>query len=245
MPRYKLIIEYDGSNFVGWQWQSNGPSVQQALEDAIKLFNGLAVRVHGAGRTDAGVHALGQTCHIDLLDKTTPETLRDAINAHLRPKSICVLSAELVDPKFDARYSAKKRVYYYRIINRRSPLTLDKKRAWKVSRILDDKAMQLAANRLVGKHDFSSFRASSCQANSPIRTLEKLDITRISDEIHILAISESFLHHQVRAIVGSLVMVGEGRWTESYFSDLLKAQDRTRAGPNAPPWGLYLKTVIY
>ncbi len=245
MARYKLTLEYDGTEFVGWQWQDNGFSVQQALEQAVTAFCGETVRVHGAGRTDAGVHALGQTCHLDLARDAAPEKLRDALNAHLRPHRISVLAAQEVAADFDARRSAIARIYHYRIVNRRTPLALDLNRAWQISRVLDAEAMARAAGRLVGHHDFTSFRAAACQAPSPMKTLESFDVTSQEAEIRLTARAGSFLHHQMRAMVGSLVMVGEGRWPEAEISDVLAACDRSRAGPNAPPWGLYLEAVLY
>ena len=245
MRRYKLTLEYDGTEFVGWQWQTNGYSVQQALEEAVTAFCGETVRVHGAGRTDAGVHALGQTCHLDLACDAAPEKLRDAMNAHLRPHRISVLAAEIVPEDFDARRSATARIYHYRIVNRRTPLALDVNRVWQISRALDAEAMARAAGRLVGHHDFSSFRASACQAPSPMKTLESFEVVRLEAEIRHTARAGSFLHRQVRAMVGSLVLVGEGRWPESEISGVLAARDRRRAGPNAPPWGLYLEAVLY
>ncbi len=245
MPRYKLTVEYDGTEFVGWQFQANGISVQQALEEAVAAFCGETVRVHGAGRTDAGVHARAQACHLDLAAEAAPDVLRDAVNAHLRPRRVSVLTAERVADDFDARRSARVRIYRYRIVNRRAPLALDAKRAWQISRPLDADAMALAAGHLLGQHDFSSFRASACQAPSSVKTLDALDVKREGEEIRLTARSESFLHHQVRAMVGSLVWVGEGRWTDSDIADALAARDRRRAGPNAPPWGLYLEAVLY
>jgi len=245
MPRYKLTLEYDGTAFVGWQWQANGISVQQALEEAVTAFSGETVRVHGAGRTDAGVHAWAQTCHLDLAAETRMDVLRDAVNSHLRPRRVSVLAAERVADDFDARRSALARIYHYHISNRRSPLALNFKRAWQISRPLDANAMALAAQRLLGEHDFSSFRASACQASSAVKTLDALDVRREGEDIYLKARSESFLHHQVRAMVGSLVWVGEGRWTEADITEVLVARDRRRAGPNAPPWGLYLEAVIY
>ena len=245
MPRYKLTLEYDGSEFVGWQWQANGYSVQQALEEAVAAFCGEAVRVHGAGRTDAGVHAEAQVCHLDLAGAPAPDTLRDALNAHLRPRLVSVLTAETVSEDFDARRSATARIYRYHIVNRRAPLSLDAKRAWQISRELDAEAMARAAARLLGRHDFSSFRASACQAPSPVKTLDAFEVTRQSEKIFLTARSESFLHHQMRAMVGSLVWVGEGRWPEAHIDDVLASRDRRSAGPNAPPWGLYLQAVLY
>jgi len=245
VPRYKLTVEYDGSEFVGWQWQANGFSVQQALEEAVAAFSGETVRVHGAGRTDAGVHALAQTCHLDLDRDAEPDKLRDALNAHLRPHRISVLRAESAVADFDARRSATARIYHYRILNRRAPLALDVKRAWQISRDLDAGAMAHAAARLIGHHDFSSFRASACQAPSPMKTLDRFEVVRRAEEIRLTARAGSFLHHQMRAMVGSLVLVGEGRWTAAHISEVLAARDRSKAGPNAPPWGLYLEAVIY
>ena len=245
MPRYKLTVEYDGTAFVGWQWQANGISVQQALEEAVTAFSGETVRVHGAGRTDAGVHAWAQTCHLDLAAAVRMDVLRDAVNAHLRPRRVSVLAAERVANDFDARRSALARIYRYRIINRRAPLALNLKRAWQISRPLNADAMAQAAQRLLGQHDFSSFRASACQALSPVKTLDALDVRREGEDIHLKARSESFLQHQVRAMVGSLVWVGEGRWTETDIAEVLAARDRSHAGPNAPAWGLYLEAVIY
>ena len=245
MSRYKLTVEYDGSGFVGWQWQTNGYSVQQALEEAVVTFSGETARVHGAGRTDAGVHAVAQVCHLDLVGAPAPGTLRDALNAHLRPSRVSVLAAQTVADDFDARRSARARIYRYQIVNRRSPLALDVKRAWQISHELDADAMARAAARLLGQHDFSSFRASACQALSPVKTLDAFEVTREGENISLTARSESFLHHQMRAFVGSLVWVGKGRWSEAYIGDVLAARDRRSAGPNAPPWGLYLQAVLY
>ena len=188
---------------------------------------------------------MAQCCHLDLAAAPPPETLRDALNAHLRPRRVVVLSAETVAEDFDARRSATARIYRYRIVNRRAPLALDAKRAWQISRVLDSDAMAGAAKRLLGRHDFSSFRASACQAPSPVKTLDALDVMRHGEEIHLTARSQSFLHHQMRAMVGSLVWVGEGRWPEAHIGEVLAARDRRQAGPNAPPWGLYLEAVLY
>jgi tRNA pseudouridine38-40 synthase len=245
MPRYKLTVEYDGTDFVGWQRQANGLSVQQAIEDAIREFSGETVGVFGAGRTDAGVHALGQCCHLDLTREHPPGTVQDALNAHLRPRPISVLAAELVPAEFDARRSARQRSYRYRIVNRRSPLAIERDRAWQIAKPLDAAAMHRAAQALVGEHDFTSFRAANCQARSPIKTLEQLDIIREGEEIRITARAGSFLYHQVRAMVGTLAWVGEGRWREDDVRQALAARDRRRAGPTAPPCGLYLVAVTY
>lgn len=246
MPRYKLVIEYDGAPFVGWQVQDNGASVQGALEAAVAAFcgeSGAAVR--GAGRTDAGVHALGQVAHVDLSREWDTDTVRDAINAHLRPQPIVVLSAEVVPAAFDARFSARKRHYLYRIVNRRAPLALDVSRAWRVARPLDAQAMHAAAQRLVGRHDFTTFRAAECQAKSPVKTLDRLDVERSGEEVRVHASARSFLHHQVRSMVGSLALVGEGKWSADDLARALEACDRTACGPVAPPDGLYLVSVEY
>jgi len=245
MPRYKLIIEYDGTSFVGWQAQDNGVSVQGALTDAIAGFAGEEVAVSGAGRTDTGVHALGQVAHIDLGKDWDSDNVRDAINFHLRPRPIAVLAAEKVAATFDARFSAVKRHYLYRIINRRADLTLDIDRAWRLPRPLDVAAMHAAAQRLTGKHDFTTFRSTECQAKSPVKTLDRLDVTRAGDEVRVAAAARSFLQHQVRSMVGSLVHVGEGKWNADDLSAALVARDRPRCGQVAPPHGLYLVRVDY
>jgi len=245
MPRYKLTIEYNGTPFVGWQVQDNGPSVQGVLTEAIAAFTGERVAVAGAGRTDAGVHASGQVAHIDLAKEWDGDTVRDAINFHLRPRPIAVLTAEQVAEDFDARFSAIKRRYLYRIVNRRADLALDQTRAWRVPRPLDGDAMHAAAQKLVGRHDFTTFRAAECQAKSPVKTLDQLDVKRDGDELRITAAARSFLHHQVRSMVGSLVHVGEGKWSAEELADALAARDRTRCGQVAPPQGLYLARVEY
>jgi tRNA pseudouridine38-40 synthase len=245
MPRYKLTIEYDGTPFVGWQAQDNGPSVQGVLADAIAAFAGERVAVSGAGRTDAGVHALGQVAHVDLSKDWDNDTVRDAINFHLRPQPVAVLAAEQVAPDFDARFSARKRHYLYRIVNRRADLTIDQNRAWRVPRPLDAAAMHEAAQLLIGRHDFTTFRAAECQAKSPVKTLDRLDVTRDGDEVRIAASARSFLHHQVRSMVGSLVHVGDGKWRAADLADALAARDRTACGQVAPPHGLYLVRVEY
>jgi len=245
MPRYKLTIEYDGTPFVGWQVQDNGPSVQGVLTEAIAAFTGERVVVAGAGRTDAGVHALGQVAHVDLAKDWDGDTVRDAVNFHLRPRPIAVLTAEQVTENFDARFSATKRHYLYRIVNRRADLALDQNRAWRVPRPLDGDAMHAAAQKLVGRHDFTTFRAAECQAKSPVKTLDQLDVKRDGDEVRISATARSFLHHQVRSMVGSLVHVGEGKWSAEDLAAALAARDRTRCGQVAPPQGLYLVRVEY
>src|SRR5262245_43950073 len=245
MPRYKLTIEYDGTPFVGWQVQDNGPSVQGAIMTAIAAFSGDSVMVQGAGRTDAGVHALGQVAHFDLTKEYAPDTVRDALNAHLRPKPIAILAAERAAPDFDARRSAVRRHYRYRILNRRADLALDRGRAWRVMRPLDAVAMHAAAQRLVGHHDFTTFRSTECQARSPDKTLEQLDVASTGEEIEVAAVARSFLHNQVRSMVGSLALVGEGKWSADDLARALAARDRTACGPVAPPDGLYLVQVDY
>jgi tRNA pseudouridine38-40 synthase len=245
MPRYKLVIEYDGAPFCGWQIQDNGPSVQGALETAVKAICGEFVRVHGAGRTDAGVHALGQVAHCDIAKPLVAGRLRDGLNAHLRPHPIGVISADIVPDDFEARFSAKKRHYRYRISNRRANLALDIGHAWRLPRPLDTDAMHAAAQRLVGKHDFTTFRDTECQAKSPVKTLDQLDVVRDGDNVTIVTSARSYLHSQVRSMVGSMVWVGEGRWTADDLANALAARHRTACGPVAPPDGLYLVKVDY
>ena len=245
MPRYKLTIEYDGAPFVGWQIQASALSVQGVLTDAVAAFAGERVSVNGAGRTDAGVHALGQVAHVDLSKEWDTDTVRDALTAHLRPHPVAVVAAERVADDFDARFSARQRHYLYLIVNRRADLTLERGRAWRVPKPLDAKAMHAAAIRLVGKHDFSTFRDAECQAKSPVKTLDRLEVTASGEEIQIAARARSFLHNQVRSMVGSLVAVGEGRWTGADLSAALEARDRTACAAVAPPDGLYLVRVDY
>jgi tRNA pseudouridine38-40 synthase len=245
MPRYRLTIEYDGTPFVGWQSQAAGVSVQGVLEAAVLKLAGERVRVSGSGRTDAGVHALGQVAHLDLHRDWRPDTLRDGLNAHLRPHPVAVLEAAAAADDFDARFSARRRHYRYRIINRRAPLTVERARAWQVIRPLDAALMHEAAQALVGKHDFTTFRAAECQAKSPVKTLDRLSVTRQGAEVAIEAEARSFLHHQIRSITGSLVQVGIGKWTAADLKAALQARERSRCGPMAPPDGLYLVTVDY
>jgi len=245
MLRYKLTIEYDGGPFVGWQRQENGISVQQALEQAITAFSGETVVVKGAGRTDAGVHALGQVAHIDLARDRTPDVVRDAINANVRPHPISVISAEAVGDDFDARFSAIRRHYLYRILQRRAPPALDRGRVWWVSQALDVAAMHETAQALVGKHDFTTFRSSQCQAKSPVKTLDRLDVSREGEEVIVRATARSFLHNQVRSMVGTIKRVGEGGWPVAAVGEALAARDRARSGPVAPAEGLYLVAVEY
>jgi len=245
VPRYKLTIEYDGAPFSGWQIQAGGLTVQGVLTAAIEALAGEKTLVQGAGRTDAGVHARGQVAHVDLTRDWDTDTVRDALNAHLRPHPVAILAAERVADGFNARTSAVKRHYLYRILNRRADLTLDAGHAWRVPRPLDAAAMHAAAQRLIGKHDFSSFRASECQAKSPVKTLDVLTVTRDGDAVNVTASARSFLHTQVRSMVGSLAMVGEGKWSADDLAKVLAARDRTACGPLAPPDGLYLMKVDY
>jgi tRNA pseudouridine38-40 synthase len=245
MPRYRLTIEYDGTPFAGWQWQDDMPTVQRVLTDAIAAFCGHPVKVAGAGRTDAGVHALGQVAHVDLKKEWRADRVRDAVNAHLRPHPVAVLSAEKVPDAFDARFSAKRRHYLYRIVNRRADLALERTRAWRVPRRLDAEAMHAAAQRLTGKHDFTTFRSTECQAKSPVKTLDAFDVTRDGDEVRIETSARSFLHNQVRSMVGSVVLVGDGKWSGDDLAAALAARNRAACGPVAPPEGLYLVTVDY
>lgn len=245
MPRYKLTIEYDGTPFSGWQMQANAASIQSELARAIQGFCGERVVPKGAGRTDAGVHARGQVAHLDLERMFEPATVRDAVNAHLRPSPIVIVECEAVPPDFDARFSAKTRHYLYRIVNRRARLGLDRNRAWHVSVPLESDAMQEAAQILIGRHDFTTFRAAQCQAKSPIRTLDALTVMRDGGDILISASARSFLHHQVRSMVGSLKHVGEGKWTRATMVDALAARDRNACGAVAPACGLYFMRVDY
>jgi tRNA pseudouridine38-40 synthase len=245
MPRYKLTLEYDGAPFVGWQRQANGVSVQEALEAAFVALSGMSAVAHGAGRTDAGVHASGQVAHVDLTKNWDGWRLREALNAHLSPHPIAVLRAELVEAEFDARHSARMRHYVYRIVNRRAPLTFERGRAWHVKRALDVDAMNEAARALIGRHDFSTFRDSQCQAATPVRTLSSLDIGRNGDLVEMRVSALSFLHRQVRSMVGSLERVGAGYWSAEDLKAALDAADRSRCGQVAPACGLYLAAVDY
>jgi tRNA pseudouridine38-40 synthase len=245
MPRYTLTIEYDGARFCGWQVQPSLPTVQGALEAAVQATCGKPVRVHGSGRTDAGVHALGQVAHCDIEKSFRPDRLRDALNAHLRPHPIAVLDAEIVPESFEARFSALRRHYRYRIVNRRSNLALEVGRVWRVPQRLDSDAMHEAAQRLLGKHDFTTFRDTECQAKSPEKTLDQLDVVRDGDAVTVLTSARSYLHSQVRSMVGSLVWVGQGRWNADDLAAALAARRRAACGVVAPPEGLYLVKVDY
>jgi tRNA pseudouridine38-40 synthase len=247
MPRFRMTIEYDGSAYVGWQRQENGPSVQGAVEKAILSLTGETVSIRGAGRTDSGVHARGQVAHADLTRSWKPSTLRNALNAHLRQASepVAIIDAAEVTPAFDARFSALRRHYLYRIISRPAPLALEAKRAWWVPKTLDHAAMHAAAQILVGHHDFTTFRSTHCQANSPMRTIDRLDVRREGDLVEIRATAQSFLHNQIRSFAGTLKLVGEGKWTPDDVRAALEARDRKACGPVAPPDGLYFMQVDY
>lgn len=245
MPRYKLTLEYDGRPFVGWQRQDNGPSVQATLEDAIFRYSGETVAVHAAGRTDAGVHALGQVVHVDIARGDPAMKVQNALNALVRPAPVAVVAAEEVPKDFHARFSCLGRSYVYRILNRRSQPVLEAGRVWWVARALDHEAMTEAAVHLIGHHDFSSFRAAECQANSPMRTLDTLQIVRVGDIIEVHAAAKSFLHHQVRNMVGTLELVGAGRWQPARMAEALAARSRSAAGPTCPPDGLFFKAALY
>jgi tRNA pseudouridine38-40 synthase len=245
MPRYKLILEYDGSGLVGWQRQANGLSVQEILEVAAERFCGKQLRVHGAGRTDAGVHALAQAAHLDLPKESPTDVIRNALNQHVKPHAVSILAVERVADNFDARRAARGRVYRYRILNRRAPASIERGRVWHVGPLLDVEAMRDGARLLLGKHDFTSFRDSECQAKTPVKTLDLLAVTRAGDEVQIEARARSFLHHQVRNMVGSLKLVGAGKWRAARIGEALAACDRRAGGPTAPPEGLYLVEVIY
>lgn len=245
MPRFRILIEYDGSPFVGWQVQAEGVSVQGALREAIFRFSGEEAVIRGAGRTDSGVHALGQVAHFDLGKNWAPSRVADAINFHVRPLPVAVLACERAGDDFDARFSATARHYVYRILMRRAPPVLERDRVWWLVKPLDVTAMQAAANHLVGHHDFTTFRAAQCQAKSPVRTLDRLDVTQEGQEVIIRASARAFLHNQVRSMVGSLKLTGEGKWSPHDMADALAARDRTRCGPVAPAAGLYLERVDY
>lgn len=248
MTRWKLTIEYHGGPYAGWQAQDNQPTVQGAIETAIKKFCQQDIRIHAAGRTDTGVHARGQVAHFDLDYGTRPLSgfdLAKALNAHLRPQPVVILDAEEVDPEFHARFLAKNKLYRYRISNRSMPLGIDQGFAWHIWKPLDDRAMHEAAQILVGTHDFTTFRDTDCQAKSPIRTLERLAVTREHDDIYLEAEARSFLHHQMRNMIGTLMLVGKGKWNKDDFQKALAARDRTKGGMTAPPDGLTLVRIDY
>jgi tRNA pseudouridine38-40 synthase len=245
MARYRVCLEYDGGPFHGWQRQDNGPSVQAALEESVFKLSGERVTATGAGRTDAGVHARGQVAHFDMVKDFVPERLRDALNAHLRPAPVAVLDAAVVAPDFHARFSAIARHYEYRILTRRARPALDRGHVWHIGRALDIAAMQEGARSLLGSHDFTTFRATECQAKSPVKTLDRFDVSEQGDEVVFHASARSFLHHQVRSMVGSLKLVGEGKWRPHAIAVALNARDRAACGPVAPPEGLTLLRVDY
>jgi tRNA pseudouridine38-40 synthase len=247
MPRYRMTVEYDGSSYVGWQRQENGHSVQAALERGVLSLTTETVSIRGAGRTDSGVHALGQVIHVDLSRDWAPYKLRNALNAHLSMASekVVVIDVQAVDDAFDARFSALRRHYLYRIICRPAPLAIELKRAWWVSKELDHEQMHAAAQTLVGHHDFTTFRSTHCQAKTPMRTLDRLDVTRNGDLIEIRATAQSFLHNQIRSFAGTLKVVGEGKMTPADVRAALEARDRKECGPVAPPEGLYFMKVDY
>ncbi len=245
MTRWKLILEWDGGPFMGWQRQDHGPSVQAALERAALAMTGETVTAHAAGRTDAGVHALGMAAHVDITKPVTPHRLREGLNALLRPDPVAVLSAEPVADDWHARFSCVGRRYLYRIANRRAPLTLDAGRSWRIGPELDLAAMREGASYLVGHHDFTTFRSVQCQSDSPVKTLDVLSVERENEEIHIRAEARSFLHHQVRSMTGCLALVGLGRWQPADMAKALEARDRAALGLNAPPEGLYFVEAVY
>ena len=245
MTRWRLTIEYDGSPFMGWQRQDHGPSVQQTLEEALRRMTGDTAAVHAAGRTDAGVHALAMTAHVDIDKSLTEHRLREGVNALVRPAPVAVLAAEPVADDWHARFSCIGRRYLYRILNRRAPPALERGKTWHIGVALDDEAMSAGAAMLVGRHDFTTFRSVHCQSDSPVKTLDRLDVRRQGDEIRIEAAARSFLHHQVRSMVGCLAMVGRGQWTPGDIKAALEARDRAALGFNAPPDGLYFVRAIY
>jgi tRNA pseudouridine38-40 synthase len=245
VTRWKLILEWDGTPFMGWQRQDHGPSVQAAVERAALAMTGEAVTAHAAGRTDAGVHALAMAAHVDIAKEVTPHRLKEGLNALLRPDPVAVLAAEPVAGDWHARFSCVGRRYLYRIANRRAPLTLDAGRAWRIGPALDLAAMREGASYLVGRHDFTTFRSVQCQADSPVKTLDALTVEREEDEIHIRAEARSFLHHQVRSMTGCLALVGLGRWRPDDMRKALEAKDRAALGLNAPPEGLYFVEASY
>jgi tRNA pseudouridine38-40 synthase len=245
MPRYRLILEYDGSPFAGWQRQADALSVQQVVEEAIEKMSGKTVTIQAAGRTDSGVHALGQVVSFDLSKEWDPFKIREALNFHTKPHPVAIISVEAVADDFEARFSAIGRHYEYRILNRRARPALDDWRVWHCPMALDSGVMHEAAQTILGKHDFTTFRAAECQAKSPIKTLDRLDVSREDEMIVVRASARSFLHSQVRSMVGSLKLVGEGKWSPRDFRAVLDAKDRSRCGPLAPPEGLYLAKVDY
>ena len=245
MTRFRLTVEYDGRPFMGWQRQKHGPSVQGAIEDAARTVTNEDAALHAAGRTDAGVHALAMTAHVDIAKSFTPFRLMEALNARLRPAPVAILGCEAVADDWHARFSCIGRAYLYRIVNRRAPLALEAGRAWRIARPLDADAMHEAAQALVGRHDFTTFRSAHCQSASPVKTLDRLDVRREGDAVLIEAAARSFLHHQVRSMVGCLALVGQGQWTPDDMRAALEARNRAALGLNAPPDGLYFVAASY
>jgi len=245
VTRWKLILEWDGAPFMGWQRQDHGPSVQAAVERAARAMTGEEVTAHAAGRTDAGVHALGMAAHIEITKEFTPHRLREGLNALLRPDPVAVLSVEAVAHDWHARFSCVGRRYLYRIANRRAPLTLDRGKAWRIGLPLDVGAMAEGAAHLVGHHDFTTFRSVSCQSDSPVKTLDRLAVERVGEEVHVHAAARSFLHHQVRSMVGCLALVGQGQWRPEDMKAALEARNRAALGFNAPAEGLYFVEAVY
>ena len=245
MTRWRLTVEYDGGPFMGWQRQDHGPSVQQTLEEALQRMTGERAGVAAAGRTDAGVHALAMSAHVDVARELTPHRLREGLNALVRPQPISVLAVDQVADDWHARFSCVGRRYLYRILERRAPPALDRGRAWHIPVTLDVDAMREGAGHLVGRHDFTTFRSAHCQSDSPVKTLDTLDVSRAGEEIHIAAAARSFLHHQVRSMVGCLALVGRGQWRPADIGKALEARDRASLGFNAPPHGLYFVEAIY
>ena len=245
MTRFALTLEYDGGPFMGLQRQDHGPTVQQAVEEAVQAVTGETVTMHSAGRTDSGVHALAMRSHVDIAKAIEPFRLMEALNALLRPAPVAVLACEVVPDDWHARFSCVGRAYEYRIANRRAPLTLEKGKAWHLARELDAEAMHRAAQTLVGRHDFTTFRSAHCQAKDPVKTLDRLDVRREGDRVIIEAAARSFLHHQVRSMVGTLALVGQGQWREQQVAEALAAKDRAALGLNAPSEGLYFVRAVY
>ena len=245
MKRFALTLEFDGTPFMGLQRQDHGPSVQQAVEEAVHAVTGEDVRMHAAGRTDSGVHALGMVAHVDIAKEIAPFRLMEALNHHLRPDPVAVIACETKPDDWHARFSCVGRRYEYRIRNRRAPLTLERGREWLVARPLDAAAMHKAAQALVGRHDFTTFRSAHCQARDPVKTLDALDVSRKDEQVIVRAAARSFLHHQVRSMVGTLSLVGLGQWTPARVADALAARDRAALGLNAPPDGLYFVEALY
>ncbi len=245
MTRFALTIEFDGTPYMGWQRQDHGRTIQGEIEAAIDKFTVEEAAVHGAGRTDAGVHALGMRAHVDIASELTPFRFMEALNAHLRPQPIAILACEEVSEDWHARFSCVGRSYIYRISNRRAPLALEKNRVWRIGQSLDVEAMQNAAQILIGKHDFTTFRSVQCQSASPVKTLDRLDVRREGDHVIVEASARSFLHHQVRSMVGALAAVGRGRWNDSDLQTALEAKDRQALIENAPPHGLYFESAVY